>query len=595
MKERQTSTNRKSVKKANKLGRLLLILFVFAGIFGGLFLRVGYIKTVHGEEYSQKVKQHRVAQSDSVISAMRGSILDRNGNVLAESTRVYNVILDSKIIREAGEEKMNATVEALSTILEIEEEAVTQYLTEEYANSRYKRLPEGRKISAAVKEKLEKAISDGKAVGYWFEDEEQRSYPNNSLAAHVLGFNGNYGVEQVYNEYMVGTPGRQMVVSSEDGSYVEEYIAAQDGANLTLTLDETIQYYMEETLLETMLELNCLHASAVAMNPKTGEILGLVNYPSFNLNNSQEVIGITDKYTSYYPDPTAEEYYQEIWKNFAVNDGYQPGSTYKPIFASMALEEASIGTGTSFVCNGSMSFYDRTIHCAYSKVHGVETIREIIKNSCNVGMTQISEKLGKTAYLKYQDAFGIGQYTGIDLIGEAAGIIYTEDTMGPVELATTSYGQGFNVTPIQLITAFSAVINGGELLQPYVVKQVTDPSGNLILQNDKTVVRYPISKETSSKMKEYLKDVVEDGSGEAAAIAGYEIGGKTGTAQKGVYEEKKYIASFIGFAPVDDPEIVLLVILDESDNTASKQAAECAGKMMKKILPYMNIYPNTEE
>ena len=214
MKERQTSTNRKSVKKANKLGRLLLILFVFAGIFGGLFLRVGYIKTVHGEEYSQKVKQHRVAQSDSVISAMRGSILDRNGNVLAESTRVYNVILDSKIIREAGEEKMNATVEALSTILEIEEEAVTQYLTEEYANSRYKRLPEGRKISAAVKEKLEKAISDGKAVGYWFEDEEQRSYPNNSLAAHVLGFNGNYGVEQVYNEYMVDVPSCAMTAPS---------------------------------------------------------------------------------------------------------------------------------------------------------------------------------------------------------------------------------------------------------------------------------------------------------------------------------------------------------------------------------------------
>ena len=279
------------------------------------------------------MKQHRVAQSDSVISAMRGSILDRNGNILAESTRVYNVILDSKVIREAGEEKMNATVEALCTNLEIEEEAVTQYLTEEYANSRYKRLPEGRNILRLSKKNWRRRSAMARQSAIGLKTRSSGAIPMIRAAAHVLGFNGNYGVEQVYNEYMVGTPGRQMIVSSEDGSYVEEYIAAQDGANLTLTLDETIQYYMEETLLETMVELNCLHASAIAMNPKTGEVLGLVNYPSFNLNNSQEVIGITDKYTSYYPDPNADEYYQEIWKNFAVNDGYQPGSTYKPIFA----------------------------------------------------------------------------------------------------------------------------------------------------------------------------------------------------------------------------------------------------------------------
>lgn len=585
--------NRYQVRKRNMLQGVMLVLLALLVVIYG---RVLWIKIVHGEEYEAAAEQQQISQTDTVLPALRGTIYDAKGQVMAQSTRVYNVILDCKIIRAAESAQYESTVEKLAEVLEIDRSVIEAYLTEAYDAVRYQRFDEGKGISAANKQILENTKQAGDIVGVWFEEDEARSYVNGSLMAHVLGFNGTYGVEQVYDQYLKGTNGRQMIVANAAGSYVEEYVASQNGNNLTLTLDATIQYYMEQALQAGVDEYNAIRGCAIAMDPKTGAILGMANVPTFDPNDPMKVSGVTEKYTGKYgTEESNTEFFQEVWKNYAVNDTYEPGSTFKPIFASAGLEEAVLGTGTPFYCEGTIEYYDRTIQCAYQERHGAETLREIIMNSCNVGMLQISSMLGASAWIEYQDAFGVGSKTGIDLVGEvSAGSLVYDENMNPIELATTSFGQGFNMTPIQLITAFSSVINGGELLKPYVVQQVTDVSGNVLLENSKEILRYPISESVSTTMRSYLESVVEEGTGAHAKVEGYAIGGKTGTAQKDGYEEDKYVCSFIGFTPVEDPQLVLLVILDEPDDGTSNSPSEVAASMLENLLPYMNIYPDQE-
>lgn len=580
-------------KFPQKITRLLVVLVLFFALFSGLFARIAYIKGVHGEEYERAAREQQVSSTDYVIPALRGSIVDSNGEVLVQSVRVYNVIVDSKILYEATDKEKSSTAKFLCDTLSLGDvENVAQYYGEEYKEYRYLRLPGAQGISEAQKATIEKGIEKGAVVGIWFEETEKRTYPHDSLAAHILGFNGTYGVEQYYNEALTGTQGRKMVVTGENGSYVNEYIAAQDGSSLTLTINATVQYHMETILEAAMAEYNVFEGCAICMNPKTGAIYGWVNMPTFNLNNVEEVIGVSKRYEETYSKDD-ENYYTRIWNNWGLTSTYQPGSTYKPIFSSAALDEALFGTGTTFECGGSMPFYDTSIRCHGGAVHGVQTLRQVLCNSCNVGMTKISELIDKKTYLKYQDSFGIGSLTGIDLVGEvdASQLIYTEDTMGPVELATTSFGQGFNVTPIQLITAFSSVINGGEVLRPYVVNQITDSSGNIVQKNEKTVLRRSISEETSKIIRSYLIDTVEEGGAGYARVPGYKIGGKTGTAEQGDYAERKYIVSFIGYTPVEDPEVVLLVVLNQTDSGTSADATRTAGKIFKEILPVLGLYP----
>ncbi len=582
-------------QKIQAITGIMVILLV------ALFGRVAWIKAVHGDEYEQAAQQQQVMQTDTKIPALRGTIVDSKGEVLGLSERVYNVILDCKAIRGSGTALYNSTIQKMAEILEIDESVIEQYLTDEYANTRYQRFDEGMGISYSKQQMLQQAIENDDIAGIWFEEDEKRSYVNGSLMAHVLGFNGSYGIEQVYNEELTGIDGRQMVVANNAGSFVEEYTPAHDGDTITLTLDATLQYYLEKDLQEGVEKYNAISGCAIAMDPQTGAILGLANVPTFDLNNALSAIGVTPKFTQTYGTPESnEEYYQYIWKNYAVNDTYEPGSTFKPIFASAALQEAVLNENTTFYCGGTIEYYDARIQCAYQEVHNVEVLRDIIRNSCNIGMTQISSLLGTQGWIPYQRAFGIGQKTGVDLTGEvsASSLVYGED-MGPVELATTAFGQGFNVTPMQLITAFSAVINGGELLTPYVVDHITDSYGNIVMSGGKQVSRYPISKEVSDTMRSYLKDVVESGTGSKAQVEGYTIGGKTGTAQKigndGRYKEDSYVCSFIGFTPVDDPEVILLVILDEADNGTSNQPSEIAADIFADILPYLNIYPDQNQ
>ena len=590
--------------------RLLFVLCVTIVLLIVVFGRVFFIKVVHGEEYQQMAEQQQVNSTDVVIPALRGSIYDRNGNVLAESTRVYTIILDCQVLIDAETSVQNSTIEQiLSTLGLTDENIIRQYMTDEYYHYRYLKLKEGEGISVSQMEEIQAGIDAGKVTGVWFEEDENRVYINDSLAAHIVGFNGNYGVEQYYDEYLSGVQGRKMVVANAGGSFVEEYIAAQNGNDLTLTIDSKVQYYMEQILQQGVNDTNAYKGCAICMNPKTGEIYGLVNMPTFNLNNNTEIIGMSQKYMEQNPDTNAEDYYSSVWTNFATSLTYEPGSTFKPVFASAALNEGAISPNDTFVCNGVYQIYERQVQCDGAEVHGTETIADIILNSCNVGMTQISERMGSSKWLQYQEPFGLGQLTGIDLAGEAGdsdSIIFinwdeaetlgTANGLGPFQKATTAFGQGFRTTPLQLITAFSAVINGGEYVRPYTVSQINDSNGSVVMSQTKDVLRYTISEEVSQLMREYMYGTVSSGTGTSAQVPGYEIGGKTGTAEKlrddGTYETDKYTVSFIGFTPIEDPEVVLLVILDETDQNVSSEAARLAGQMFEKILPVLGIYPD---
>lgn len=611
------NTGRKASRPAplpterQRMSRSMLLLVVSLVLLVVVFGRVVYIKAVHGEEYQQRAEQQQLSSTDVIIPSLRGSIYDRDGNVLAESVRVYNVILDPQALIEAGESKQINTVETLMSVLKLNDEnLIRKYISPEYQEYRYLKLDQGIGISAAQMESIQMEIDAGRVVGVWFEEDEERTYVNNSQAAHIIGFNGAYGVEQYYDEYLQGTNGRKMVVAGAGNSFIDEYVAAQDGYNLTTTINSKVQYDMEQTLQYGVARLNAERGLAICMNCKTGEILGYALCPTFNLNNANELIGLSEKYTKNHPQTENDpDYYANVWNNWGISLTYEPGSTFKPIFAAAAMNENAFTEDTVFVCGGTYQIYDAEVGEDSGHIHGTQTIREVLANSCNVAMSMISENMKTAKWLQYQDAFGLAQLTGIDLAGESGDsrdLVYisaeeaekrgTTNDMGPFEKATTSFGQGFTLTPIQLISAFASVINGGEYVKPYVVSQITDSNGNIIESHSKEVLRYTIAENVSRKIASYLQAVVLEGTGLNAQVPGYSIGGKTGTAEQvgasGTYEDATYIVSFVSFTPVEDPEIILLVVLDRTDQDISSQAARLNGQIMEKILPDLGMYPD---
>lgn len=585
-------------------------LLVAVVLLAVLLVRVGYIKVVHGEEYQQKAEEQQVSSIDVKIPALRGSIYDCNGNVLAESSRVYNIILDCKVLIESTQVEQESTLEQLCAVLGLDDDsAIRQYLDPKYTDYRYMRLEEGSGISGAMMQEIQDAIDLGKVVGVWFEEDEDRNYVNDSLAAHVIGFNGTYGVEQYYNDELEGVAGRKMVVSGNGNSYTEEYIAAQNGNNLTLTLNSKVQYNIEEILADSVQKTNALRGAAILMDCNTGGIVAMAEVPTYNLNNVNEISGMSKKYQEAHPDTSADDYYTSVWNSWVLSSTYEPGSTFKPIFAAAALNEDVISENDTFYCAGDYIIGDAYVSCDGDEIHGTGTVHEILYNSCTCGMAQISELLGVNKWLEYQDTFGLATLTGIDIAGEAgnsdmlvfidpdkAEAMGTTNGMGVFELATTAFGQGFRVTPIQELCAFNSVINGGEYLQPYVVSQVTDENGNVISSTSKTVLRNTVSEDVSEKIRSYLLDTVNMGTGTMARTPGYEIAGKTGTAEKlsdtGEYMPGKYIVSFLSFVPYDDPQYIMLVILDETDSSSSNQVALISGKIWEKVLPSLGIYPD---
>lgn len=551
----------------------------------------------------------------TTISATRGTIYDANGQVLAQSVTVYTVYVDPTTYRDRDTDQKDLIVETLSEYLDVDEDVIEEKLNKDNA---YQVI--ATEVDKTTATEILTIMSEAGITSVAATATTERYYPQDDLAANVIGHlhydgYGIYGIESYYDDYLTGTDGAIVTAIDANGSeiqykYKSSYDAV-DGYSVYSTIDATIQYYVEEALANAVSSNDPEDgACAIVMNCKTGEILAMASSPTYNLNEpsvvtdeslSEYLAGLSDTATDEeYSAALSESLYTQ-WTNKAISSLYFPGSVFKVVTGSAALEENAISLSNTFTCSGSITVMDTIYHCWSSSSHGSQTFVEAMTNSCNPAFVQIGQKLGAKAFCKYFEAFGLTQKTGIDLPAESNSLYIDSDSMTLVNLASSSFGQANKITPIQMICAFAAVINGGYLVTPYVVDKVVDSEGNIIMQNETTIKRQVISEETSETMREVLETVVNTNSGSNAYIKGYRIGGKSGTSQK-LDEDSTgstYVSSYVAFYPADDPEIIMLVMVDEPTNGlyyGSAVAAPVVVEALSDILPYLGYYAEyTEE
>ncbi|HQE05858.1 MAG: stage V sporulation protein D [Tepidanaerobacteraceae bacterium] len=554
--------------------RRLIILLLFSLIFSFLLLgRVFWIQFVRGDELKERALNQWT--SDVPVEPKRGTVYDRNKNPLAISATVDTVVASPPDIKD-----IETTANLLSTALNMDREELEETLREA-KNKKKGAIYIKRKIT----EEESETVRNLKLSGIYFTKEHKRFYPERNLCSHVLGFTGIDsqgldGIELVYEKYLKGTPGR--IVSEKDALSrklpfgVDKYIPPEDGLDLVLTIDKIIQHIAERELEKALAEHNAKRGTIIVMDPKTGEILAMTNKPDYDPNNYGE-------------------FSQILWRNAAVSDVYEPGSTFKIVTASAALEEGVARPEDKFYDPGYAMVSGVRIGCWYHGGHGSQTFIQLLENSCNPGFVELGMKLGKDRFMKYIKGFGFGEVTGIDLPGEARGIL-DPSKVGPVELATITFGQGISVTPVQLITALSTIANDGKLVQPHVAKAIVDKEGNTVQEFSPAPLRQVVSYETAQEMKKILESVVTNGTGGRGKVEGFRVAGKTGTAEK--YSPGKYVVSYMGFAPVDDPKLAILVIIDEPTGGliyGGTIAGPVFQKVMADSLNYLGIEPNIEQ
>lgn len=540
---------------------LLIITFVFIVIIA----RVFYIQVI---DYKKLNKYAGNLWSRNLpIKADRGLIYDRNGVVLADNVTTTSLVLIPNQIKDKEE-----TTQKLAEILGVSYEDMYKHVSKKTSIERVH--PEGRQLSYETADK----IKDLKLDGVYLVKESKRSYPYDTYLAHTLGFvgvdnQGLSGIELTYDKYLTGEDGAIKYYSDAKGNRLklnEVYEQPQDGMNITLTINNEIQSSLERELDNAVTKYDPDRAIGIVMDPNNGEILAMSARPNFSPSN----------YQNYS--------LEEINRNLPIWATYEPGSTFKIITLAAALEEGKVDLDKdTYNDSGSIKVENATLHCWKHGGHGHETFLQVVENSCNPGFVVLGQRLGKNKLFEYIDKFGFGKKTGIDLNGEGTGIIFDLNKVGPVELATTAFGQGVSVTPIQQITAVSAAINGGKLYKPYIVKSINEPETNTVIQeNKKTLVRQVISEKTSAEVRRALESVVANGSGRTAYIDGYRVGGKTGTAQKvenGHYLDNNYILSFIGFLPADDPQVIVYVAVDNPKGTV-QYGGTTVGPIAKAVL-----------
>lgn len=565
--------------------RLLLMLAVFVLSLIVLSIRVGYIMLFKAEEYQNMAYEQQTR--DRLIAPKRGSILDRNGNGIAvtESVSAVSVI-------HAQIENEEETAKALSEILELDYEDVLEDVKENVALKR---------IKSKVDNETAAEIRELNLPGVMIDEDVERTYPYYTLAASVIGFVGKdnqgiIGLESKYEEYLKGEPGKIMTLTDSRGRRVsdaEERVEPINGENLVTSIDVVIQQYAEQEIAAAVEAKNAKSGVIIVMNPQNGEIYAMANYPTFDLNepftiNDEELAAMWDTFTA----EEQNEYLNQMWRNKAINDTYEPGSTFKIVTASTGLEEGVITPESTFNCTGSMVVGGRTIKCwRYPRTHGTQTFAEGVRNSCNPVFMAVAERIGADTFYDYMIKFGFAEKTGIDLNGEAVGILHKKEDIGPVELATMSFGQTFQITPIQLLRAAAAVVNGGKLITPHFAIKTVDDNGFTVNTFEWPEGERVISEETSATMREILESVVAEGTGNKAQVEGYRIGGKTATSQKLPRGSGKYIASFMSFAPADDPQVMALVLIDEPEGVyyGGTVAGPVMRDLLTNILPYLNI------
>lgn len=596
-----------------RMQKKLVILFIAIVLaFVCLIGEITRINVSKGEE-ATKIVLNQQQYDSQTIPFKRGDIVDRNGTVLATSERVYNVVLDAKVMLASSKEDIrNETIEQVKDALEIcfdIDEEVVDTIIEENPGSAYNVLL--KKVTYEKAKELEALKEDKENYPYissciWLEEEYLRTYPYSTLASDVIGFTvagnvGNAGIESSYNSILNGTDGRKYGYQESNSTVEYTVKEAIDGNTVVSTIDVALQSIVEKHILafneehknETEPGEGSLNTAVIIMNPNTGEILAEASYPNYDLNNPRDL-------SAYYSDSEWDAMSDEdqlnamnqLWRNFCVSDTFEPGSTAKTFTIAAGLENGALRGNEGYNCDGSLKVATETIRCHKRTGHGFQNLSDAIANSCNVALMHVAADMGVEEFYKYQEIFSLGTQTGIDLPGESSGLLFWPENMGPVELATSSFGQGFNVTMTQMVAAYASIINGGYYYEPHVVKQILDEDGNVVENIEPVLVKQTISEETSEQMKEYMLQTMTEGTGKNAQVEGYSIGAKTGTAEKLPRGSGKHTLSYMGFAPADAPEVLIYVVIDEpnvEEQDTSKYVTDLARVIMEEAFPYLNI------
>ena len=582
------------VKGQVALGMVVVILMVL----GGQVFRINY---THGDTYAKAVLDHQTYTSTE-LPYKRGQILTSDGTVLAYSERVYNLIFDVKQML-SDEAYKEPTLSALVKCFDLDRGELETRVANN-PDSRYQKL-----LKNLTSDEIEefKTLADDKTEGkniegVWFEDSYIRKYPLGTFACDTVGFasannGGELGIESQYDDELTGTNGTTYSYVDEGLEVTETQKAAVDGNNIVTTIDYNVQSVIEQCIKEYNEEKPSKNTAVVVADPSNGEILGMASYPTFDLNKPRDISGLyTDEQIATMTDDGYKNALYSLWTNYCVSESYEPGSTFKPVTVASALEEGVVKDGDTYVCNGyEMIGPDRLkCHVYSSGGHGTLTVEQAVMNSCNPYMIHLALELGNAKFSEYQSLFGFGQITGIDLPGETTGIVYG-DKMTTIDAACNSFGQTINVNMMQMMASYCSIINGGMLYQPHVVKRIESANGEVVKENKATLIRQTVTMSTSKLLRRYLKNTVESGTAKKVAVTGYSVAGKTGTAQKSPRSENKWLISFIGHAPADNPKFAIYVIIDEPDGTTgtsgnSADVLQLSHDILEKLLPYMSVY-----
>lgn len=581
---------------------VFLVFCVCLFTFGVLLFKIYRINSKDGDRYRKEALSQQ-SYTNTVLNYQRGDVKDRNNTTLAVSVRKYDLVLEPRTLGK-DEKKKQATVDAIAKTFGVASSVVEEVIQKK-PNSMYEHIDGLKELPAKKVDKFKKQIKKERLEGVWFEEVYKRNYPLKTVGASIIGFmnsnnQGTYGVEEQYNSVLNGTTGREYGYFDSNMNLQRTIKEAKDGNSVVLTIDANVQKIIEDEIAD--FQKNGTGAKTIAMmvmNPKNGEILAMASNSTFDLNDPQNLASMySEQKIAAMTDKEKNENLLSMWSNFCVGSAYEPGSTFKPFTIAAALDENIISGKSTFQCNGVKKVADREIHCSNRNGHGMLDLRHALMESCNAALMDIGLGLGRNKFSKYNKLYGFGQRTGVDLPGETSGLIHTKEELNPVELATSSFGQTQTVTMVQMLSGFSSLINGGNYYQPHLVKEIQNSNGDVVKTIDPVVVKRTTSEDTSSKLRSYLKSTVEEGTAAPAQVKGYSVGGKTGTAEKRPVSAKKYLVSFIGCEPAEDPEVAYYVIIDEphvKDQAHSTYATEFSSKVMKRVLPFLGQYASSSQ
>ncbi|MBE6015468.1 MAG: peptidoglycan glycosyltransferase [Lachnospiraceae bacterium] len=600
------------IKLTGKMKKKLTVTyFIIISLLVGLFGRIIYINQTDGANFSKKVLSQQ-SYSDTTLAFKRGSIFDRNGNILATSEEIYNVVVDCYVVNHKDELNKSKVIAALTGNLSDVTEAEVNTMLTETPDKRYGVLR--KELNYDNIKSLESLLDKDTTIsGLWLEKSYKRVYPNGTLASSLIGFTqggntGTVGLEGEYNETLNGSNGRMFGYLNSDNNFQKDVINPEDGKSIVSTIDVNLQRIVD-TKIE---EFNKKYANVaregagskatavIVMNPNNGEILAMADYPNFDLNKPRDLSAFfTEEQINAMNEEQQLEELNKLWNNYCISNTFEPGSTTKLFTVAAGLETGKLTGNETFVCDGGEEYGGKTIHCVNRSGHGTETVEKAISDSCNDALMQMAAIIGTENFLKYQSVFNLGLRTTIDLPGEAstADLVFNKDNMKPINLATSSFGQGYNATMIQVAAAYCSLINGGYYYRPHCVNRIVNPAGETVSTIQPTVLKQTISQSTQKKLMQYMKTTVDSGTAKTAKVAGYSMGGKTGTAQKLPREDETYIVSFAGYAPAENPQVLIYVVIDEPNNEKQDQAVfatELAKSIMEELLPAMHIYPDEQ-